>query len=374
MRSNHDISAGPRLRAFAAFPWAMLTYWLTIFPTAGRELNGWRRQACAIPDPVLRRHAVAKIDNEHLTAEGAAAFAILVPRGRRRQLVRACVAFEVMYDYLDALTEEHATLENNRSLHRALRAAVDIRTPVPGDLYDHHPQQQDGGYLRQLAEASRRELAAMPREAVVAAALVRATERAAEVQSLNHATTRTSLTALRRWAEGQRHDGLEWWEAAAAAGAPMVIFGLIAAACDERTTATSARIVETAYHPWVSALEWLLEGLADEQADRATGMHSYISHYRTEADVARRLSTLAGEAVSRLSRLRAAERHLLLVAGMAGMLLSGEDQPTRLRAARAALRNPLGGLTNVFVLMLRARRRAKRLRGRIMRRGPNAAG
>lgn len=364
--TNSHISSATRSRAIAAFPWAMLTYWLTIFPTTGRELSRWRQAAAAIPDPVLRRHAVGKLDAEHLTAEGAAAFAILVPRRHRTRLVRACVAFEVMYDYLDALTEEHPTLENNRSLHRALRAAIDIRTPVPDDMYAHHPQCDDGGYLERLADACRDALAQMPREATVSAALVTATERAAEAQSLNHATSRSSdPQPLIAWATAHRHDGLEWWETAAAAGAPMVIFALAAAACEEATTPVSARAVEHAYFPWVSALEWLLEGLADEADDDAAGTRSYVSHYRSPDDLAQRLSAIAERAVAGIGQLPRSERHLLLVAGMIGMLLSGDEQHARRDAAAAALDASLSGLVRPFLVMLRVRRRAKTVRQRL---------
>lgn len=360
------VSSAARTRAIATFPWAMLTYWLTIFPSVGRELSRWRRAADAIPDPTLRHHAIGKLDAEHLTAEGAAAFAILVPRQHRDRLVRACVAFEVMYDYLDALTEEHPTLANNRSLHRALRAAVDLRSAVPLDLYAHHPQRDDGGYLTQIAGACRDELAQMPREATVSAALVVATERAAEAQSLNHATSRSSPQPLIAWAVEHRQDGLEWWETAAAAGAPMVIFALIAAACEDATSPASARAVEHAYFPWVSALEWLLEGIADEADDDASGTRSYVSHYRTPDDLGRRLSAISERAITGVSQLPRRERHLLLVAGMIGMLLSDDGaQHARRDAAAVALNASLGGLVSPFLVMLRVRRSAKGVRRRV---------
>jgi tetraprenyl-beta-curcumene synthase len=380
MTTEH-VPPSTMLRAFALFPWAMLTYWLTIFPTTGRQLRRWRLAAATIPDPLLRRHALEKLDGEHLTAEGAAAFAILASRRNRGRLVRACVAFEVMYDYLDALTEDHPTLENNRALHRALRAAVDLRSPIPRDLYAHHPQTEDGGYLAHLAIACRHELAMMPRERSVAPALVRATERAAEAQSLNHATATSSVEPLRSWAADQQHEGLNWWEIAAAAGAPMVIFGLVAAACDDRTSPDTARAVEHAYFPWVSALEWLLEGLADEEDDRVSGAHTYVSHYHSTDDLAQRLAAIATYAVQNAGRLPRGERHLLLVAGMIGMLLSGGGSEDRVKAATAALDHTTRGLIRPFIVVLRMRRGAKRLRrlihaaqpARVRRRWPDGA-
>lgn len=183
---------------------ALLLYWLVIFPRARLELRRWQRHARAIPSPALRDRALGKLDAEHMSAEGAAAFAILArPRGRKH-VVRLCVAFEVMYDLLDALAEEHVddVLANNLRLHEALPDA--FRPARPGfDYYahHHHDEEDDGGYLAELLRGCRVAFLALPARREVAPGLIRCATRAGEAQSLNHAFCGGSPT---RWLPGRQ--------------------------------------------------------------------------------------------------------------------------------------------------------------------------
>ncbi|MDW5597494.1 DUF2600 family protein [Conexibacter stalactiti] len=355
-----------RLRPLAAFPAAASSYWFGIFPLVGGELRRWRQLADAIPEPALRRHAVEKLTEEHVTAEGAAAFAILAPRRRRAALVRAVVAFEVMYDYLDGVTEAHPTLANNRSLHRALRAAVDARAPLSEDLYRHHPHRDDGGYLVQLVLACRRGLAAAPAAARVTEALVVATERAAEAQSLNHAGRGDDHRALAAWARasvGDDQPDLRWFEFAASASSPLGIFALCAAATLERTGPAEVAATASAYFPWVAALNYLSESLVDRADDLRTGNHSYVGRYDSERELGARLGEIARRSVRELSALPCSSRHLLLLAGMVALNLTHERaRDAGARDAAEAIRTAIGPAVEPFLLMLRMRRAARRLR------------
>src|SRR5829696_10389762 len=125
-----------RLRVCLTLMLALPCYWIAIFPRARHELRRWERRAREIPDPTLRDHALHKLRTEHLTSEGAAAFALLATPRAFREVVRVCVAFEVMYDYLDALAEQPAAdvLGTNRQLYEALRTAFLPDAP----LLDHY--------------------------------------------------------------------------------------------------------------------------------------------------------------------------------------------------------------------------------------------
>src|SRR5215207_5036864 len=102
-RSPHP--RGVRTRWVLALARALPLYWLVIFPTTQRELRRWHACAAAIPDTSLRDYALAKLRSERVVIEGAAAFAILA-RGRHRSaVIRACVAYEVIYDFVDVLGE-----------------------------------------------------------------------------------------------------------------------------------------------------------------------------------------------------------------------------------------------------------------------------
>jgi tetraprenyl-beta-curcumene synthase len=354
-----------RTRLTCAATWALTVYWLAIFPRARFELRHWEVRAAAIPDPVLRRHALHKLRTEHFTAEGAAAFAILANARSCWNVVRACVAFEVMYDYLDALAEESIAdvLADNRQLYRALGAAFAPGTE-PADFYAHHPQRDDGGYLQALVHACREALSTLPSQHQVLPALDRLTARAAEAQSLHHAATRHGHDALARWAEHERPAGsaLHWWELAAGSGSPLGIFALIAAASRQRTPAAHAQEIEDAYFPWVAALSWLLESLVDLDDDMLSDGHSYVAHYRSSHDVAMRLASIAEHAALDLRRLPQSTRHSLLLAGMVAMNLShrGADVP-RAREASRAVREAIGGAISPLLTVLRLRRLLSRV-------------
>jgi tetraprenyl-beta-curcumene synthase len=350
------------VRVGSAFAWWVPLYWLVVFPQARHELRGWRQRARKIPDPVLREHALRKLRSEAMTAEGAAAFGILATARTCRDVVRACVAFEVIYDYVDALAEEAVgdVRGNNRLLYGALVAAFAPGTPVAG--WDAgHACRDDGDYLRALVETCRRALALLPAHECVRPKLVCLAQRAREAQSLHHASCEAAgEQALARWALAQQPPGhaLRWWELGAASGSPLGFFALLAAAAHRRTTPAKVSAIERAYFPWIAALSWLLESLIDQEEDMVVGGPSYVAHYGSPQCAARRLALIAEHAAADARRLPQAGRHTLLLTGMVGMYLSdaGAEHETA-RAAAEAVRHAIGGPLIFLSWTLRARRR-----------------
>jgi tetraprenyl-beta-curcumene synthase len=351
-----------RVRLGGAFAWSMPLYWLVVFPRARRELRKWERRAHRIPDRALRDHALRKLRSEAMTAEGAAAFAILGTARSCRDVVRACVAFEVIYDYIDALAEEQVAdvLGNNRQLYGALVAAFALDAPAH-DWYARHPCGDDGGYLGALVDTCRRALVRLPAHERVRPGLLQLARRAGEAQSLHHAATSAEgERALARWSEAQQPPGcmLAWWELAAAGGSPLGFFALVAAAAHRRTSPGDVRAIELAYDPWIAALSWLLESLVDQDEDATTDAHSYVAHYGSPEYAARRLTTIADHAAADARRLPQAARHTLLLAGMTGMYLSdaGADSLAAEEVANA-VRDAIGGPLVPLLVVLRVRRR-----------------
>lgn len=351
-----------QVRLAIAFAWSLPLYWLEVFPQARRELRAWERRARRIPDPVLRTHALRKLRSEAMTAEGAAAFAILSPRPSRHEVVRACIAFEVIYDYVDALAEEPAAdaLADNRLLYGALIAAFAPAVPLV-DWYERHPQHDDGGYLRRLVQTCRDALLELPSSACVVDGLHQLAVRAAEAQSLQHAATdAVGERALARWAATCQPPDclLHWWELAAAAGSPLGFYALVAAAARHGMSPTAARAIERAYFPWIAALSWLLESFVDREEDAGTGVYSYVAHYGPVQSAARRLGAIAAHAADDARRLPQAARHTLLLAGMASMYLSHlEASADGSCEVTEAVRSALGGVVTPLLHVLRLRRR-----------------
>lgn len=346
-----------------ALIYALLVYWLAIFPQARRELRRWEKRARGIPSPELRCHALGKLNEEHMSAEGAAAFAILArPRGRKH-VVRLCVAFEVMYDLLDALGEECVDdiLANNLQLHQAL---PDAFQPAPDgvDYFAHHQSQDDGGYLDELLRDCRVAFLALPARRQVSAALLRCATRAGQAQSLNHASPPGSADGLAAWAEGQlegEHGSpLRWWETAAAAGSPLGIFALIAAASHPATEEGDAEAIEQAYFPWIAALHWLLESLVDQDDDTVSGSRSYVSEYGSIAVACERLAWIARNALLDTQLLPQADRHTLLLAGMIALNLAHPGAASDdAKGPAAVVAAELGGVVGPLLAAIRIRQR-----------------
>jgi tetraprenyl-beta-curcumene synthase len=339
---------------------ALAIYWLVVFPRARREVRRWWGTASAIEDPVLRELALGKLRSEALVAEGAAAFAILAARAHRTDVVRAVVAYEILYDVLDAIGETPSAdpLAHNRAVHATLLDALAPGGPLRRRLPS---PEADGCYLALLARRCREALRRLPAHRLVLPALERFAARACEAQSLNHAGVRDGHRALAHWAGAQRvPDGL-WWEVAAAASDPLGVFALIAAAGDPRTVARDVAAIERAYFPWIGALVWLMESLVDQHDDAESGNHSYVGHYDSPEHGARRLSTIAGRAAIAAIGLRRGPSHAVLLSGVASLYLS-DPHAAAIEAGDGAraVRRMLGWPVDVLLVVLRLRRRLSR--------------
>jgi tetraprenyl-beta-curcumene synthase len=343
-------------------------YWLTIFPLVRRELRRWRVRAEAIPQPTLRDIAWRTLALEGLNAEGAALFAMLAPVGRRQAATRLLVAFQVMYDYLDALTERPTRdpLRSSRQLHLALLVALGRPAPVEG-YFAHHPLGCDGGYLAELAASCQTIFCELPGAREAAPHVIRAAVRSAEGQSQSHAAAFTNEHELIRWAERETPAGLglRWWETAAAAESSLVIHALLASAAAPSLTATSAARIAAAYWPWITGLNALLDDLIDTAEDAAEGTHSYIARYRSPAVLARRLGVIAAEASSGIDRLPQRRRHGVIFAAMTSYYLAvPQAADAWIEPVARQVREQVGMDVRPLLVVLRIRRKLARRRAR----------
>lgn len=345
-----------------------------LFPQARRELRRWSLRATEIREPALRELALGKLRGEALVAEGAAAFAILTVRAHRADVVRAVVAYEVLYDVVDAIGELPSPdpLAHNRAVHAALTDALAPRTPCRF----HLSRAEDGPcYVTLLVRACRDALGRLPAHRLTLPALERFALRAVEAQSRNHAGIQVGdHRLLARWATAQRAPDAFWWEVAAAAGDPLGVFALLAAAGDPATRHRDVAAIERAYFPAIGALVWLMESLVDQRDDARSGNHSYVAHYDSPRDAARRLMTLALRAGRAAERLPRGSSHAVLLTGVASLYVSDP----RMRACEAAeaadaIREALGWPVVPLLWVLRLRRRARAISARC-RRGARRAG
>ncbi len=352
-------------RAFA-FANAARRYWFSVFPLARRELRRWRNRAAEIPDPVLRAHALVTHQGKSTHSEGAAAFAALAPRAQRKPVIRALVAFQAMYDYLDTVSEQPGSdpFGNGCQLHSALLVALDPSAPRV-DYYARNPQTDDGGYLQAHIDVCRSACQALPAYPVVEGPVRRAAYRCMVSQGFNHALSSTSRSArtdvIAGWAQGTLPpgSGLRWWELLGAAGSSLTIYALIAAAADPALDRSGVKKVERLYFPWAGALHGLLDSLIDQVQDAANGDHSHVARYRSPVEAAERLGAIASRAFSLAEKVPLGRYHAVILVGMGSYYLSRPEATVALaREATDRVLAEAGFLAKPALAVLYLRRRA----------------
>jgi tetraprenyl-beta-curcumene synthase len=278
-------------RAGLALVVANVRYWSTVAPVVRGQLRRWESRARAIEDPELRALALAKLRGEGFHAQAAAMCATLAPRAHRRDAVEAIVALELLYDYLDGLTERPSAdpLGEGGQLFGAYVDAVTIdrqrngTSPDPRRDEPAHrdgppagdrdgPRSQDGGYLQALSDAVRVALDRLPAAGAIAQVAPAGAARGGQAQTRMHAASQLGTAQLEDWARSEaRGTGLQWRELlAGAASSVLALHALIAAAANPGTTREEAARIEFAYLSTCNLLT-LLDGLVDHDRDTRTG-------------------------------------------------------------------------------------------------------
>lgn len=354
-----------RRRALTAtFICAAINYWSSVYPAICRETHHWRHRATEIPDPSLRQLALEAQHTKQGNIEGAAAFAAFVPPRHRNPTIRAQVAFQSIYDYVDTLAEQPNTNPalNGEQLHQGLLVAIDHHAPHP-DYYAQHPQREDNGYLQEIIDTCRSAIGALPSHPSIAPTTRRLTERIVVYQSLNLSESQGGHDALQRWALNATPPGtgLRWWETAASAGSSLGVFALIAAAARPGLAHAETAAIADTYWPWVGALHSLLDSLVDQSEDTAAGRHSLLDYYASPSEATRRLKLLASEAVRLTTTLPNGHQHAIVIAAMVGHYLSAlEGSSPAAQLIADGVLETMGGLAKTTMLIFDARSCARR--------------
>ncbi|HEY7892775.1 MAG TPA: DUF2600 family protein [Solirubrobacteraceae bacterium] len=362
-------------RALYALGLANARYWSTVALTVRRQMRHWERRAQAVQNSELRALALSKLHSERFNAEAVAIAATLAPAVHRRDAVRAIVALELMFDYLDGLTERPCAdpLVQGAQPFQAFLGAIDAfaQEPTAGTdaVHAEIPQQVnvDGRdaysrealvdmYLHELAHAVTVAIASLPAGEAVAPVAQRCATRAAEAQIRMHAAASLGIEQLQRWADREsRESDLEWREhLAGAAASVLALHALITAAADPRTTAAEAQRIDEAYL-CICAVVTLLDGLVDHHRDNDAGELSYICLYEGDSQLSAALVRTAREASVKAARLRHGAHHVMMLAGAIAYGASApgaREDPAR--SALRQLRRQLPPFVPPAVLLLRA--------------------
>jgi len=357
-------STAERLELAYVFGRTVMRYLFKVLPPVSWELAQWRCRAAEIPNPRLRQtagEALAKRGN----IEGAALFATLAPARHRRRALRALVAFQTAYNYLDALSElpSENPITNGDQLHQALLTALHPDAPHL-DYYAHNPEREDGGYLTAILDVCRNAVAGLPSYATVAPTARAAAARIVDFQALNLSEEQGGHCGLERWAteETPAASGVAWWETAAAAGSSLAVHALIAAAADPHLNAADVADVDRAYFPWIGALHSLLDSLVDRREDQEKEQRSLLGYYACTTAATIELSSLALRARDASESLRSGHAHRVIMTAMCSYYLSAPQCGTSEgRVISAGLTRALGLPLRLAILLFRTKRLAHTL-------------
>jgi tetraprenyl-beta-curcumene synthase len=351
----------PATRAIGALALANARYWWTVAPQVRRHLRHWEARAEAIEDPDLRALALEKLRAEGFNAEAAAMAATIAPRAGRGHAVQAIVALELLFDYLDGLTERphEDPLGEGERQYAAFTGALDpdAEHPRPG-----------GGYLQELAHAVGAAIAQLPSSDAIAQVAQRCAARGAQAQIRMHATPLLGTAQLGEWARIEAQDSAFQWREflAGAASSVLALHALIAAAADPLTTPAEAEQIDAAYLS-IGVIVTLLDGLIDRDNDAEAGTLSYVALYEDPALLTHALAYAAREASHRSGELRNSAHHVMTLAGAVAYWCSAPGARGEFaRPVLADLRRELQPLVFVPLLLMRAWRASKsaRIRGR----------
>ncbi|MHB8241950.1 MAG: DUF2600 family protein [Solirubrobacteraceae bacterium] len=334
-------------------------------PRAISDLRAWRARALHIPDQSVRTGALVALDSKRGNTHGAALFSV-IPQRRSPALLRLLITYQVLWDFLDSLSETWPglALDDTLHLHSALVDALTPANPLR-DYLQPLASPDDGGYLASLVETCRECCRELPSFPSVAALLHEEAQRIG-VQAINHAAEPSRIrAALQGWVEIEypgRHE-VAWFELAAAAGANIAIYALLALAAEDGCSVELIAATYSAYFPWAGTLATMLDSFVDQFDDARDGVHCYMAYYQSPNEAASRLSYLVRRCLSETHRLPDGERHTLVASSMVAMYLSrGSALTPPLRVSSRELVRAGGSLTVALLPILRCWRVANKSR------------
>jgi tetraprenyl-beta-curcumene synthase len=362
-------------RAGLALVVANIRYWTTVAPVVRKELRRWEQRAGAIDDPELRALALSKLHDEGFHAEASAMLATLAPHAHRRDVVEAIVALELLFDYLDGLTERPTPdpLRDGEQLFEALISAVAVppavpaKPPaVPGELLQK-PSRCADGYLQELSRAVVLALARLPAAATITEVAQRIAARSGQAQTRMHAAPQLGTAQLEQWGKAEAEGtGLGWRELlAGAASSVLVLHALIASAADAHTTSAQAEAIASAYLS-TCVLLTLLDGLVDHEQDQGhdgPDEPGYLSLYEDRQELSEVLAQGAQRAATQARELPHGAHHAMTLVGVVAYYTSAPGAKSDFAKPLAArLQDQLAPLIAPTLALMRIWRLAKGMR------------
>jgi len=322
-----------------------------VLPEVYAQLDRWRETAERIPDPELKKQAIASLSHKRFHCEGGAVYAA-ANLGKRHVLIPLIVAFQTISDYLDNLCDRSTSLDpaDFRTLHQSMLDAVNPAAPLT-DYYAHREERDDGGYLRELVRTCQSCVLLLPSYSLVRERVEELVGLYCDLQVYKHIRHDMREKELLRWWEQYRprYAHLRWNEFAAATGSTLGVFCLFLAAADERLQPGQAETIARAYFPHVCGLHILLDYLIDQDEDRLGGDLNFCRYYETADTTAKQIAGMAERARRDVVTLEHSRFHRMVIEGLLALYLS-DPKVKRQSQVREVSRQLMKGspLTRIF--------------------------
>ncbi|KAF0160289.1 MAG: cytoplasmic protein [Syntrophaceae bacterium] len=297
---------------------------LKVQPVTHSCLRQWKERAQKIPDPELRRQALASIATKTFHCEGGSLYGLLA-RHHYKDAIKFIVAYQTISDYLDNLCDRSTSQDPKdfRALHESMLHALTPKAPLTA-YYRFRREQDDGGYLAALVQACREVLGHLSSYHLGAAALQELASVYIDLQVHKHVRKDERLPRLQAWFAGHEKGlpQMAWYEFAACAGSTLGIFCIVSQLFNPATTAELIGRIKNAYFPWVQGLHILLDYLIDQEEDRTGSDLNFCSYYEDSEHLSCRLSHFYSQAQASVASLPNAKFHHLITCGLLSIYLA----------------------------------------------------
>ena len=305
-------------------PWQLMyRVYRHVNPRLERDFSAWYRRAEQIPDPELRKQALASMNSKKFHCQGGAVYAAQVP-SQIHTLVPLIVAYQTISDYLDNLCDRSTSLDpaDFRQLHLSMQDALTPGAPLR-DYYCYRQEKDDGGFLADLVRSCQEKVAALPAYPLVQQRVLELSCLYSDLQVYKHVAHDQREEQLFAWWERYRphYPQLYWQEFAAVTGSTIGIFALFCLATDPALSEQEVQAVDSAYFPWICGLHILLDYLIDLEEDRVGGDLNFVSYYRSDQEATERLGYFFEQAKASVRHLPNPVFHRLIVNGLVAFYL-----------------------------------------------------
>lgn len=297
-----------------------------IFPAVHHELAYWKRRASQIPNPELRKQALASIETKTFHCEGGAILALMAKKDYKKA-VKFIVAYQTISDYLDNLCDRSTSLdpEDFSVLHEAMPDALKLDASAK-NYYRLREDQDDDHYLNDLAETCRSVIRELEHYELIKDYLFELCRYYCDLQVHKHVVPEERVPRLKEWFRifQDQLPEMEWYEFSACSGSTLGIFCLISYAMRQDFKAKDAIHIRNGYFPYIQGLHILLDYLIDQEEDATCGDLNFCFYYENQEKLFKRLKHFVREADRQTERLPHKNFHHLINRGLLGVYLSDE--------------------------------------------------